>query len=708
MDQSGDKEERKREYNRLAQREFRRRRKEHLKNLEQAQKEQSSEQSEEIERLRYQNDELRRENESLRAQVYAVSSSSSSHHGGLMPASMNVPSMSGDGRSYSLSPSISGTSMSSANSPPASISSDLMPMASLSLTSSMLPPTMQAFTDPSALSSQQPYSMVHPSGLRHNSQSSPETSGFRSPRPTMGPPFQTLSVPNQSVDASRSRSTSRSNLMSMSPYDRRKARTDILDTFRPLISDPSIVASPETHLAVLRSMAENLPSVLKPLKVQLETPHYYGIDMIASPALRDRLMTVTPDVAQNFVTDAGIWRSESEDVGQLIIWGEDPFNEMSWEFSQPILERWGWLLGREWVERANFWRRQRGAPLLPDREGKGGYRIWLKQVIKSRVLYIIYIASNLTHLTPIRSKSHTTPPIIAQTMSTGAENLKANKSIAILDAAEKGKYGIVSVVCYNIEEIMATARAAEARKSPAMILLFPWALTTFKSHLVNFAADVCSSASVPISLHLDHCQDISLVKYAASLPFDSIMVDMSHHEKEENLRLTKELTEICHERGIATEAEPGRIEGGEDGLQDTADLEGVLTSAEQALEFVSTGIDFLAPAFGNVHGEYGSRGPKGWLEFDRLEKIREAVGGKAKLVLHGTNSFDRGLFMDCVEGGVSKINVNKQLVEPWKKMMDKRHEAGFLPITKLMEDSMEIFQAEVERLMDECGSTGKA
>jgi len=211
-----------------------------------------------------------------------------------------------------------------------------------------------------------------------------------------------------------------------------------------------------------------------------------------------------------------------------------------------------------------------------------------------------------------------------------------------------------------------------------------------------------------MSLHLDHCQDIELVKFAASLPFDSIMVDMSHYEKEKNLRLTKELTIYCHERGIATEAEPGRIEGGEDGLKDTAGLEGVLTTAEQAEEFVATGIDFLAPAFGNIHGEYGPKGPRGWLEFNRLKKINEAVGGKVKIVLHGTNSFDRSLFKECIEGGVSKINVNKQLVGPWKAMMDSRQGKGFLPITRLMEDSIEIFQIEVERLMDECGSSGNA
>jgi len=45
---------------------------------------------------------------------------------------------------------------------------------------------------------------------------------------------------------------------------------------------------------------------------------------------------------------------------------------------------------------------------------------------------------------------------------------------------------------------------------------------------------------------------------------------MSHYEKDENLQLTKELTEYCHARGIITEAEPGRINGGEDGVKVSA------------------------------------------------------------------------------------------------------------------------------------------
>jgi len=153
--------------------------------------------------------------------------------------------------------------------------------------------------------------------------------------------------------------------MVIAPFDHNKARLSLLEIFRPMISDPSIVTTPETHLAVLRSMSDSLPSSLKPSKAQLQTPHFYGIDMIASPSLRDRLITVTPEVAQSFVLDLGSYGGAMEDAGQVIIWGEDPLNEMTWEFSQPMLERWGWLLGREWVERANFWRGQRAAPLLP-------------------------------------------------------------------------------------------------------------------------------------------------------------------------------------------------------------------------------------------------------------------------------------------------------------------------------------------------------
>jgi fructose-bisphosphate aldolase class II len=191
-----------------------------------------------------------------------------------------------------------------------------------------------------------------------------------------------------------------------------------------------------------------------------------------------------------------------------------------------------------------------------------------------------------------------------------------NKTYQILKASEEGGYGIVAPIAYNIEHILAFVRAAEAKRSPLIIQVFPWAITFSDGLLIHAAAKAASQASVPIAIHLDHAQNEEMIRLAAdTLPFDSIMVDMSHYEMDENLAKTKTLVQYCHDRGIATEAEPGRIEGGEDGIADTADLEGALTTEEQVEDFIATGIDFLAPAFGNVHGEYGKRGPV--LEFDR-------------------------------------------------------------------------------------------
>jgi fructose-bisphosphate aldolase class II len=172
---------------------------------------------------------------------------------------------------------------------------------------------------------------------------------------------------------------------------------------------------------------------------------------------------------------------------------------------------------------------------------------------------------------------------------------------------------------YNLETITAVVRAAEKKKSPAQILLFPWALH-YSPLLIHLAVAACKTATVPIVLHMDHAQSEEEIIAASEYEFDSIMVDMSHYEKEENLEKTERITKFLHEKGIATEAEPGRINGGEDGVKDTGDLEGLLTTAEEATLFVDTGIDFLAPAFGNIHGNYwGVENIK--LEYDRYVVI---------------------------------------------------------------------------------------
>jgi hypothetical protein len=131
----------------------------------------------------------------------------------MMPSTL--PQNHAQQRSYSLSPSVSSTidSMSTAGSPPTTVRSEMLPMAALSLTSSILHPSMQAYADTMRLSNvpSQTYSMVQSSGIHHNAQSSPESPEFGSPqsRSAMGSFPQPLNLTSAPSSTARMPSSSR-------------------------------------------------------------------------------------------------------------------------------------------------------------------------------------------------------------------------------------------------------------------------------------------------------------------------------------------------------------------------------------------------------------------------------------------------------------------------------------------------------------------
>lgn len=164
--------------------------------------------------------------------------------------------------------------------------------------------------------------------------------------------------------------------------------------------------------------------------------------------------------------------------------------------------------------------------------------------------------------------------------------------------------------CYNDDGVTAVIRAAEECRSPAIVQLFPWTLSFQGPEFVRYVVGAAHAASVPIAVHLDHCISPADLDRALELPLDSIMVDASVREPAENARQCRRIVDVANARGIAIEAEMGRIEGGEDGLP-AVDLEAILTQPEAARDFVEkTGVQFLAPAFGNIHGSYGPDGPE--------------------------------------------------------------------------------------------------
>jgi fructose-bisphosphate aldolase class II len=89
---------------------------------------------------------------------------------------------------------------------------------------------------------------------------------------------------------------------------------------------------------------------------------------------------------------------------------------------------------------------------------------------------------------------------------------------------------------------------------------------------------------------LDHATDPDHIELALSLAeqgiaFDSVMVDASHAETdEENIAIAKPYVERAKKAGVAVEVELGRLEGGEAGLRTISDAK--LTIPDKADEFI--------------------------------------------------------------------------------------------------------------------------
>ena len=160
------------------------------------------------------------------------------------------------------------------------------------------------------------------------------------------------------------------------------------------------------------------------------------------------------------------------------------------------------------------------------------------------------------------------------------------------------------------------------------------------------------NAKVPVCVHLDHGVTIEMIERALDLGFTSIMIDASHLPFEENLKLTKKVTEKAHSLGVSVEAELGRLVTSEDGTNQVDNPESYYTDKYEAKLFVEkTGIDALAIAFGTAHGFYKSQ-PK--LSFEVVSEVRSTT--RLPLVMHGGSGVSEEGFKKAIESGIRKIN----------------------------------------------------
>ena len=201
-----------------------------------------------------------------------------------------------------------------------------------------------------------------------------------------------------------------------------------------------------------------------------------------------------------------------------------------------------------------------------------------------------------------------------------------------------GNYGIGAFNVFNAEQVHGVFRGAQISGSPVIIQLTPVARDYINAEMLQSIIVAAEKIypDVEFTVHLDHGNYNHCLAAIESGGYNSIMIDASHEPFEENIRITKEIVDRAHARGIAVEAELGVLSGVEDHIS-VDEKSSFYTNPAQAREFVErTGCDSLAVAVGTSHGAYKFSGSAG-LQLNVLKQIQQQLSG-FPLVLHGASA----------------------------------------------------------------------
>lgn len=224
----------------------------------------------------------------------------------------------------------------------------------------------------------------------------------------------------------------------------------------------------------------------------------------------------------------------------------------------------------------------------------------------------------------------------------------------LCQAREKG-YAVGAFNAENMEMAQAIVQAAEEVNAPVMIQTTPGTVryASLELYFANVAA-IAVNARVPVAIHLDHGDSLSLAAKALRAGYTSIMIDGSKLPLEENIALTRAVVDMCHPCGIPVEAELGKVGGKED---DTESDGCGYTDPDEAVRFVrETGVNSLAVGVGTAHGVYAATPV---LNVPLIAKLRGLL--PVPLVLHGASGLSDDAVRECIANGISKVNFATEL-----------------------------------------------
>jgi fructose-bisphosphate aldolase class II len=230
---------------------------------------------------------------------------------------------------------------------------------------------------------------------------------------------------------------------------------------------------------------------------------------------------------------------------------------------------------------------------------------------------------------------------------------RTNAGKLVLAAKSSG----TAVGAFNVillEHAEALVAGAEHAKLPVILQISENCVSYHKALKPISVATIAiaESASVPVSVHLDHAESEDLVKEALDLGYDSVMFDGSKLTYADNVAASARMAALCKRYGATLEVEIGEV-GGKDGVH----APGVRTNPLEAKAFAeATGADLVAVAVGSSHAMTTRDAT---LDFDLIAEIAKTVG--VPLVLHGSSGVSDPDLQRAVKAGMSKINIATHL-----------------------------------------------
>ena len=245
---------------------------------------------------------------------------------------------------------------------------------------------------------------------------------------------------------------------------------------------------------------------------------------------------------------------------------------------------------------------------------------------------------------------------IEQTATNAGAGRALVPSRQLLEEARREGRAVAALNFYNAETLRAHINAANECGASVILQTTESTIRYLGLGLVvAMARAAAAEVERPVALHLDHGASYELAERCVEAGYTSVMIDGSTLPFDENVELTRRVVETAHAAGVSVEGELGHVAHNEEG----GDISRFYTRPETAARFVElTGVDALAVAVGTAHGFYKGEVR---LDFERLEQIRDAVGDRAALVLHGGSGVPDELMRRAVECGIRKINFGTEL-----------------------------------------------